>query len=265
MRVTPVSINTRIGASIKNRGDGNPSKRPEVRAKMSRAQTGKKQSLKTRMKRSRSLKGNPKIRTSHLGNTSRKGTSTSIIGHYNMSLGAVRRLVREHSKHSYTKTKFDKGFVHLSRLGVDLFHRSSYEKIGLFFLDTKVEVKKIEVESVKIPYVGIDKRVHIYIPDWLVYLISGQRILIEVKPNYLVEEKWNLLKFEAAYLWAEKNNSIFCIWTEDVLCNNGSTTMSLQAIVEATVAGPQGRRYSLNSMETLRGEQKCLTRLTNCG
>jgi hypothetical protein len=108
-------------------------------------------------------------------------------------------------------------------------------------LDSKSNISNVVSEKVHISYTDEFGKDRTYVPDFLVTLNNGKKVLIEVKPKDFVEfdlryQMNNLPKFGAAQKWAEENNVVFCIWTEDILYNSSSTTMSLQEIVEATVA-----------------------------
>lgn len=267
-----------------NSGDGNSAKRPEVRAKISKAHTGKKQSLETRMKRIASLTNNPKVIARRKRQNPRKGTGTrpearanmrraaqlrpkptaehcnnirkGLLKHFSIPENRLRRAQQIAGRIKERGYQYKTGYVELPRLGIKLLYRSSYEKLGLLLLDMMEEVMYIEVETLRIPYVDVDNRVKIYLPDWLVWLGSGRKLVIEVKPECFLNDSTILRKAQAAYLWAKKHNATYCIWSENILHNDSSTTTSLREIVRATATDPSGRRYSLNSVETLRREQK---------
>ena len=132
---------------------------------------------------------------------------------------------------------YKSGWYYLKNKQVKLFYRSSYEKKAYQILDACLDVKEVRSESVMIPYYDVEGNLHNYLPDVKVTTVSGQEILIEVKSNDFLNTITNQIKFKAAEKYAEENNMIFLVWTEDILFNNnGSTTTSLQAIVEATVA-----------------------------
>lgn len=249
-------------------GDRNPAKRPEVRAKMSASQTGKKRSKKSVEKQVESMKNSGQFKEAMKNRKSpRQGTDTSPQARENMRNGAINRKtdksycesrrrgalkffsipenrMRRAKQISAQKVEaqYKTGYVLLPRLGISCFYRSSYEKTALLLLDSKIEVSNIQVEKVYIPYIDEFGRDRIYIPDFLVTLKDSSQFLIEVKPKCFVEfdlrdQRSNLPKIKAAQKWVEENNMIFCIWTEDILYNNnGSTTTSLQVIVEDTVA-----------------------------
>jgi len=112
---------------------------------------------------------------------------------------------------------YKNGWVVLDRLGIKVYYRSSYELRALLLLDSYSDVIKVSSESIRIQYEKEDGSIHYYIPDLLVTIADGSSYIIEIKPNYLLEEKNNQIKFEAAKKYAVKHNMVFLIWTEDIL------------------------------------------------
>jgi len=230
----------------------------EVRVKISQSNTGKRRSEESKRKQSKSTRNSVRFKKAMKDRKPpRQGTDTSLQARKNMSVGAINRKTTEEGRESRKqgmlnyfsilenrikrveelKQRLEKRTqIKLPRLGNIIYHRSSYEEKALFLLDSKLEVSSIYYEKVNIPYINKDGMQKIYVPDILVTLKNNSRILIEVKPKVFLDDENNQLKFKSAQEWAEKNNVIFCIWTEDILYNSSSTTMSLQAIVEATVA-----------------------------
>lgn len=276
----------RLMTSLANSGDRNPAKRSEVRKKISKALTGRKDSDEVKRKKSLGRLNSEKFRQAmKTRKPPRLGTKTSaqalenmrkanqsknyvpseetkekirnsLLGYFSVLENRVKRAKEIAQRVQSEGYRYKNGYVHLPILGVSLFYRSSYEQQGLLLLDTKREVKQILVETVHIPYETEEGITKIYMPDWLVETVDGDVYLIEVKPSCFTNTKANLLKAEAGIEWCIKNNAVYCIWTEDVLFNPSSTTTSLQAIVEATAVYSQSRRDSLNCMETCRKEQK---------
>ncbi len=245
-------------------GDKNPAKRPEVRDKMSISQIGKKQSQETKDKRGESLRSSMKFKEAMKNRKPpREGTDTSSQARENMRNGAINRKITPEFRESRrqgtlrallnpeVKRKrieqllevafsYRRGYVSISASLNPVFYRSSYERDALLLLD-KLGVLNVQPEKVHIPYVDEFGKDRIYVPDFLVTLEDGRQLLIEVKPKDFVMfdlryQKSNIPKFRAAQEWAKENGAMFCIWTEDILYNNSSTTTSLQEIVEATVA-----------------------------
>ena len=235
-----------------NSGDGNATKRPEVAAKIAKALTGRKQSKETKEKRICALTNNPKIQMRG-NNGGNRGPHTSEVGRQNMSKGAVRRILNGNNWYSNCK----RGFVVLDRIGTTMFYRSSMEEKALRLMDKCWLVKSIEAESFYLTYVGPDGRIHRYVPDFLVGLVTGDFVIVEVKPKFLVSNPWQQLKFQSANRYAEKNGMEFQIWTEDTLKDENSVTTKLLEVTSmATAAIQNGLRDSLNHMVTCGGRQK---------
>ncbi len=134
------------------------------------------------------------------------------------------------------KTHYGAGWVE-TRIGEKVYCRSSYEKAAVNILNSFEDIISIKSEALRIPYEikGIRRY---YLPDFLVSTVKGSLYLIEVKPaNQILEEK-NLIKFNTAIRYAEDHNMEFLIRSEEIVFSNknGSTTASLQEIVEATAA-----------------------------
>lgn len=62
-----------------------------------------------------------------------------------------------------------------------------------------------------------DLKSHNYLPDFLL----NNHYLIEIKPNYLLDDEVNIAKFNAADLYCRENGLEYVILTEDYLFNNG--------------------------------------------
>ena len=63
----------------------------------------------------------------------------------------------------------------------------------------------------------IKGRNRVYLPDFLL----NDHYLIEVKPNYMLDDPINIAKFNAADLYCRENGLEYVILTEDYLFNNG--------------------------------------------
>ena len=245
----------------------NPACDPKVAAKISKSNTGKKRSAKSIKKQIESMKNSEKFKRAMKNRKPpRQGTSTSLQARENMRNGAINREITPEFRESrrqgtllslldpevkrkrieqIMKTAFShkNGYMSISVSSEPVFYRSSYERDALLLLDSKSNVSNVVSEKVHIPYTNEFGKDRVYVPDILVTLDDGKKVLIEVKPKEFVEFDprgdigvSNFPKFRAAQKWAEENNVVFCIWTEDILYNDSSTTMSLQEIVEATVA-----------------------------
>jgi len=218
-----------------NSGENNPAKRPEVREKISKSLMGIPLSLERRQSIKRALMNNPKIKARG-NNGGNRGLITSLEGRNNMSKGAIKRILKNKGQ-SYTGIS---GIVMLPRLGTTHHYRSTYEKSALLLIDDCRDVVSVSVESLVIVYKGVDGSIHRYLPDLFVVLNNGLIYLIEVKPKSLLDQKSNILKFEAARAYALKYNMQFQIWTEDILYRNGVTTTFSEVTRKATATIQNG-------------------------
>ena len=216
-------------------GDNNPSKRPDVKEKLSKSHEGKVRTEESRKKQGESTRNSDKFHNSMKKRIPpRKGTKTSKKALKNLADAAAKRKRED--------TKYITGYMEIPFSPEPIFYRSSYERDALSLFCDISELETVESETIRIPYYDSSEKQRTYIPDFLLTFFSGEQLLVEVRPKgFVLSDPWihmsNLPKFEAAQKWAEDNEVVFCIWTEDFLYNNSSTTkMSSQAIVEATVS-----------------------------
>lgn len=111
-----------------------------------------------------------------------------------------------------------KGHFRSNKNNKDIPYRSSYELKALQILEEDTSVQSYEYESLRIKYFGADKKMHSYIPDFVV----NNRRIIEVKAEWIYElqnkeEQSVFRKFGAAEKWAKKNGYTFEVWTEHEL------------------------------------------------
>ena len=117
----------------------------------------------------------------------------------------------------------------------ELTCRSLWERRVCKFFDESMALKKWSFEEIEIPYVHpIDKKVHRYIPDFLIQLEKNNQsksIIVEIKPNKQVNLKEsasknekilfeiNKAKWQAAAKFCEKHGMEFKILTEKEIFN----------------------------------------------
>lgn len=170
------------------------------------------------------------------------------------SLISSRKMMEEYSGKYITTRKSNYKVGKMIVAGIEQYYRSSYEEMGLIFLDkVSGQFNNLLNESFRVPYISEEGIKLHTIPDWLIELKSGETYLVEVKCNWKLRNKKVQAKMLAALNWAVERNIKYCVWTEDILFDLSSTTMSLKEILEATVTDHTmpncfGRRYSLNSI-----------------
>jgi len=122
----------------------------------------------------------------------------------------------------------------------NVIYRSSWERAVFKHLDLSSDIVWFAAEEVAIPYVSpIDGRRHRYFPDIMFETTSGDKWMIEIKPEretlppktpkrrtrrYLEEAMTyakNMSKWEAAKAACERSGYKFAIWTEKTLTAMG--------------------------------------------
>lgn len=104
------------------------------------------------------------------------------------------------------------GYYESSKAGT-VFYRSSYELIVFKSLDQDRNVESFEVEpmSIRYEYGGIVRN---YTPDIFITYKNGSKKVVEIKPQYQLQDPINQAKFKAAKALFGDN---FEIWTENEL------------------------------------------------
>jgi len=146
---------------------------------------------------------------------------------------------------------YKSGIYHLVRLNMNILYRSSYELRFLEHIDKDNNIINLEYEKIRIPYIDSKGDSHTHIPDYLLTLSSGNKVLVEVKPStFLIRDEDTIRKCMAAMFWAITNNISYSIIAEKDL--DSVTTMFSEVIQEATVTTQEvfEQRYSLNNLAT---------------
>ena len=121
------------------------------------------------------------------------------------------------------------------------FYRSSYEKKAFMILDEMQDVKKYEVEKIKIPYWNpLEKTEAIFIVDILVELHDGSRKIIEIKPISWMNSLVNASKIDALKIWSEKEGVDCEIWDEHKLFGEINTYKKIQKFIDWIDSGSVG-------------------------
>lgn len=119
--------------------------------------------------------------------------------------------------------------------------RSSWERTTFKWVDNNPKIIKWASESVKIPYISpLDKKVHTYIVDMILYWDDGNVELVEIKPRKQTiapkppsnrrtkkfiresqEYAKNMAKWQATIAYVKKRGWNFSVWHEDILKAKG--------------------------------------------
>ena len=101
------------------------------------------------------------------------------------------------------------GWYKSSKMGIEIYYRSSYEERLMKVFDKWDEVVSYAYEPFVLIY-DVGKR---YLIDFLVHFKDGRQLLIESKPEFLLTNEIVLKKKEAALKYAFENNIEYEIWT----------------------------------------------------
>lgn len=198
-------------------------KSEEFKKKMSEIQTGKKHNYYSPgMKGKKHSEETRKKITKGLKEV--EGVSRFKKGHKTWSTGKEMTLdYREKMSNSisdlYVSGSTKMGHVGNSKKGVyksskagTIRYRSSYELIIYQRLDADINVATYECEPFTIKYKYGDAMKN-YIPDLFITYTDGSQKLVEIKPEYLLQDPQNVAKFTAA----KSLYPNFEIWSEDQL------------------------------------------------
>ncbi len=95
------------------------------------------------------------------------------------------------------------------------YMRSSWEFAFAKYLDHADTVKWWSTEPFAIPYISPkDNKQHRYFVDFVFLTVTGEKHLIEIKPNIQRKCKVNQAKWEAAERYSKQIGAIFSIVTE---------------------------------------------------
>ena len=111
-------------------------------------------------------------------------------------------------KGGYCNTK--KGFLFTTKAG-KVFYRSSWEKIIYNALDKDDKILWFDVEPKNL-FINLSRGKR-YKPDILVIYTNGEKFLIEIKPEYQIQE--NEEKFKAAIEFCKLNKLNWQVWTQN--------------------------------------------------
>jgi hypothetical protein len=94
-------------------------------------------------------------------------------------------------------------------------YRSSWELAFMRYLDTSDTIKWWASEAFKVMYISPkDGQPHRYYPDFMFVTETGEKHIIEIKPNKQKKDLVNLAKWEAAERYSKQINATFSVITE---------------------------------------------------
>lgn len=148
----------------------------------------------------------------HIGKTKETDERLRRLGE-KISVIIADKIVKGEWKHIGFKGEHYTG---LKNGGVVSYLRSSYESIFARILDSDDNVVSWNHEPFRIPYL-FEGSVHNYVPDFYVKLADGTNVIVEVKPEVLIECAVNVAKHKAALDWCNSNDFSFALVSEQEL------------------------------------------------
>jgi hypothetical protein len=113
---------------------------------------------------------------------------------------------------------YHQGKIKISKCEKEIEYRSGWEKQVSLMFDIDPEIKVVEYESLRVPYISNIRtgKVKIYLPDFLITYIDGSKKIIEIKRDDRVNTKIVKLKEAAAIRFINGNmhNTNYEIWTK---------------------------------------------------
>ncbi len=102
------------------------------------------------------------------------------------------------------------------------FFRSHLELLVHFHLNENNDVLHYQYEPFSIPVTDEHGRERLYVPDFQVFYKTKNRpVIIECKPEYMMDKKDNPNKFESMRLFVSENDLEFEIWSEKLIYKFG--------------------------------------------
>jgi hypothetical protein len=138
---------------------------------------------------------------------------------HQMSASAIVRLMRDGVNNMYYGKHLNQGYFYSAKSDEEIYHNSSYELRAYQLLEVDEKVKFYDRCKFCIKYFnprvnGIRR----YLPDiHIIYANDGSQEIIEVKPDYLVNDPINQAKFKSAIPYCNERGWKFSIWTEKEL------------------------------------------------
>jgi len=180
----------------------------------------------------------------YLGRTGYKWSSTMIKKIADktkeaMSTDAIRSkqlngILKHFNDHPNSGNLYETGKIYLSRFEKEVRYRSSYEKKAYSIFNSILQIVDLDVENLRIEY--YTDKLHYYIPDCVIDLITGERIIVEVKAKKLMSTELNIIKFDAANVFSVQYGYLFCVMTEDDLLDKNSVETKLAEVIQQTTA-----------------------------
>lgn len=137
----------------------------------------------------------------------------------NMSKSQINRIMKNNGI-NLVHNKFKKGKFYSNKNQNEIYYDSSWELQAYKILEQISLVKSYSRCKFSIDYKYEDSSIHKYIPDILVTYIDNRQEVVEIKPEYKLQELNTKLKIEALKNYCTNNNMGYGILTEKHLFKN---------------------------------------------
>lgn len=123
-----------------------------------------------------------------------------------------------------------RGYYESSKcMGKKPFFRSHLELLVHFHLSNNEDVIHYQYEPFAIPIIDEHGRQRLYVPDFQVFYKSKTRpVIVECKPEYMIEKKDNPIKFNHMRAFVVENELEFEIWSEQLIHGFGNYKQILE-------------------------------------
>ena len=123
-----------------------------------------------------------------------------------------------------------RGYYESSKcMGKKPFFRSHLELLVHFHLSNNEDVIHYQYEPFAIPIIDEHGRQRLYVPDFQVFYKSKTRpVIVECKPEYMIEKKDNPIKFNHMRAFVTENELEFEIWSEQLIHGFGNYKQILE-------------------------------------
>ena len=157
-----------------------------------------------------------------------------MVSQKNSENNIKRALDTSKPDHFYDSKLYHKGVYHSNVYSLDFPYDSGWELEFIKYMETDVIRQKVKVfdrSRVSIPYKWDDGSDHHYLPDFYIQFDSGIRIVIEIKPNYLLTaDKVVSWKIKAGKEYFKKKKIQYLILTEKEMLSNNKIKSSFNLL-----------------------------------
>lgn len=208
----------------------------ETRSNMSKAQKGHPVSDIARKHMSEAHRGKPGSRTGipH-SDVTRKRLSEIALDRMKNNPEWFEKFMKSGNQKTNKGYYLSDKYLGNKKTGKWYFYMSSFEFITLEYCDKDENVISVnKCETISYMFNGESKR---YYPDILINFATGDKAIIELKPEYRTKQDINIAKFNAAIKWCKENGYYYSIITENEIKRIKDDNFNLLEFVK------QGVRY----------------------